>query len=227
MVLQNKKEPLKFFLIMIKPNFSLFFKLLLLSTSIMYSCNSAEIVDSVTKNKVTTQNNEQIIFEMTHEDYRYQLSDKQESYIIDKNNGKHPINLTFKSTLILKEVSKKEAVLIEKKTKKEYAKIEIKDIQKDFYIVNVLFHNGKKLENIKISTTTLGWGKWSPVVIEAITEFFEYINEGETILNELVIYDMRGCYTNHKIAIQNCVGGSLTLIANAATGECIIGNCVR
>lgn len=211
---------------MIKSNLSICLGLLLLSTNVLYSCNSTEVKNTSISPK-TTQNNEQIIFEMTYEDYRYQLSDKQKSYIIDKNNGKHPIDLTLNSTLILKEVSKKEAVLIEKKTKKEYAKIEIKDIQKDFYTVNVLFHNGKKLENIKISTTTLGWGKWSPVIIEAITEFFEYINDGETILNELVIYDMRDCYANHKIAIQNCVGGSLTLIANTTIGECIIETCVR
>ncbi len=211
---------------MIKSNLSICLGLLLLSTNVLYSCNSTEVKNTSISPK-TTQNNEQIIFEMTYEDYRYQLSDKQKSYIIDKNNGKHPIDLTLNSTLILKEVSKKEAVLIEQKTKKEYAKIEIKDIQNDFYIVNVLFHNGKKLENIKISTTTLGWGKWSPEVVEAISAYFEYINDGETALKNMFLYDMKYCYENHKIAIQHSNKGAIMLVANTRTGECKIENSVR
>ncbi|MEG0851665.1 MAG: hypothetical protein RSF34_21060 [Flavobacterium sp.] len=164
---------------------------------------------------------------MKYQNLTYEIINANLFHIIDGANGVHPVTYTSNSNLTLTKISETEAVLFEETAQKEYARLQIVDIQEDFVYMDVTFHNGTKFSNIEMPKSTLGWGKFIPILIAIIEGIFDYIGGGDTVLPEMVIFDMKDCYKNHMIAMQNCVGGSVSLIADASSGQCSIGNCVR
>lgn len=188
--------------------------------------------DATTANNNTTPQNtiassqDSTNFKMKYQNLTYEIINENLFHIIDVADGVHPVTYTSNSNLTLIKISDTEASLFEETTQKEYAKLQITDIQEDFIFMDVTFHNGINLSNIEMPKSTLGWGKLVPIIVEVIEGIFDYIKGGDTALPGKAIYDMSECYKNHQIAMQNCVGGSVSLIADQSTGLCSIGNCV-
>ncbi len=169
--------------------------------------------NSVSEAQMTTN------FKMKYGNFTYEVINENLFHIIDGSNGVHPVTYTSNTNLTLLEISDTEAILFEESLQKEYARLKIVDISGDLAYMDIVFHNGMVLNNIEVPKAVLGWGKWIPVIIEIIEGIFDYISGGDTALPEMVIYDMKDCYRNHMIAMQNCVGGSVSLIADQSTGQ--------
>lgn len=196
----------------------------------LYACsndNETTTTNSSTKQNGMAASQVSANFKMKYQNLTYEIINENLFHIIDGANGVHPVTYQSNSNLTLIKISETEAVLFEETVQKEYARLKIVDIKEDFVFMDVTFHNGTKFSNIEMPKSTLGWGKLVPILIAIIEGIFDYIGGGDTVLPEMVIFDMKDCYKNHMIAMQNCVGGSVSLIADASSGQCSIGNCVR
>ena len=197
----------------------------------LYACSNDNEA-TVTNNNTTQQNtiaSSQVLtnFKVKYQNLNYEIINENIFHIIDSSNGVHPVQVKSNGNLRLDKISETEAILFEETAQKEYARLKIIEIKEDLVYMDVVLHNGKVFNNIEMPKTTLGWGVLGPILVELIGQIIDYIGGGDTALPEMVIYDMKDCYKNHMIAMQNCVGGSVSLIADQSTGQCSIGNCVR
>lgn len=180
------------------------------------------------KEAVLTQKENTNLVRLTYKDAVIEIIDDQNINYIDIQGDVNPMVLKgYNKNFTYQWDTELEFTVLDQARKKVANGIVLEELTEKT-IFNIELYNGRKLENLEISNYGFGKG-WLKPVVELVLGLIDMLKSDEetTELDELVIYDMKNCYQNHKIAMMNCVGGSVPFFADASTGECFIGNCIK
>ena len=196
-------------------------------TAGLYACSNDSETNSateVTTEKKINTTSEDIILTLVHGNKSVEFKDLNNFSFIDEQGDYNPVRLSGTEETYETVFKSSNEILIKKITSGvQIATIYINSENETEANFDIAFSNGYRISNISVQAKGGKW-KWIGKIFDEISDWF---SGGSTELDEMVIYDMKDCYRNHQIAMQNCVGGSVSLIADQSTGQCSIGNCVR